>query len=48
MKEAAPGTYTRAIMIGDDLDHDTTNSVFMSADNQVCTRNPYLIKLGGA
>ena len=35
MKEAAPGTYTLAIMIGDDLDHDTTNSVFMSADNQV-------------
>ena len=35
VKEAAPGTYTLAIMIGDDLDHDTTNSVFMSADNQV-------------
>ena len=35
VKEAAPGTHTLAIMIGDDLDHDTTNSVFMSADNQV-------------
>ena len=35
VKEAAPDTYTRAIMIGDDLDHDTANSVFMSADNQV-------------
>lgn len=35
MREAAPGTHTLAIMIGDDLDHDTTNSVFMSADNQV-------------
>ena len=35
VKEVAPGTYTVAIMIGDDLDHDTTNSVFMSADNQV-------------
>ena len=30
-----PSVHTVAVMIGEDLDHDTANSVFLSADHQV-------------
>ena len=35
MKQIIPDVYTVAIMIGDDLEMDTTNSVLMKADDQV-------------
>merc|ERR1712215_329056 len=35
VKEAAPDTYTLSVMIGDDLEMDTANSVLMRANDQV-------------
>jgi len=35
VKEAAPDTYTLSVMIGDDLEMDTANSVLMKANDQV-------------
>ena len=34
-----PSVHTVAVMIGEDLDHDTANSVFLSADHQASTNS---------
>jgi hypothetical protein len=35
VKESIPDAYTLSVMIGDDLEMDTANSILMSASDQV-------------